>query len=59
MTHWDFLLKEAHWMAKDFGQVSQFAAVIVLSLHFAPHRKAPPVPISAESHMQAFACCKP
>lgn len=21
MTHWDFLLKEAHWMAKDFGQV--------------------------------------
>jgi hypothetical protein len=21
MTHWDFLLKEAFWMAKDFGQV--------------------------------------
>jgi hypothetical protein len=21
LTHWDFLLKEAHWMAKDFGQV--------------------------------------
>jgi hypothetical protein len=21
LTHWDYLLKEAHWLAKDMGQV--------------------------------------
>jgi hypothetical protein len=21
LTHWDFFLKEVHWMARDFGQV--------------------------------------
>lgn len=28
MTHWDFLLKEAHWMAKDFGQVGGTGCVL-------------------------------
>jgi hypothetical protein len=29
LTHWDFLLKEAHWMAKDFGQVCRAAGIAV------------------------------